>query len=93
MEILLIFAIIGFIFKIMEKDEKGEKREAYYPNGKLLARAYFNKKGESVKQYEAHTSAFYWDIQLLPGMETEKILNVTIKAPQKNPVAKKRKKR
>ena len=52
-----------------------------------------NKKGESVKQYEAHTSAFYWDIQLLPGMETEKILNVTIKAPQKNPVAKKRKKR
>jgi len=46
MEILLIFAIIGFIFKIMEKDEKGEKREAYYPNGKLLARAYFNKKGE-----------------------------------------------
>ena len=43
MEILLIFAIIGFIFKIMEKDEK---REAYYPNGKLLARAYFNKKGE-----------------------------------------------
>ena len=46
MEILLIFAVIGFIFKIMEKDEKGEKREAYYPNGKLLARAYFNKKGE-----------------------------------------------
>ncbi|MEJ6471314.1 toxin-antitoxin system YwqK family antitoxin [Fusobacterium nucleatum] len=45
----LILGVICFILeinKIMKKDEKGEKREAYYPNGKLLARAYFNKKGE-----------------------------------------------
>lgn len=25
---------------------RGEKREVFYPNGKLLARAYFNEKGE-----------------------------------------------
>nr|WP_314385917.1 hypothetical protein [uncultured Fusobacterium sp.] len=45
----LILGVICFVLeinKIMKKDEKGEKREAYYPNGKLLARAYFNKKGE-----------------------------------------------
>lgn len=45
----LILGIIGFVLNIskaVEEEEKGEKREAYYPNGKLLARAYFNKKGE-----------------------------------------------
>ena len=50
MKIFLFFiAVIGFILKIkenIEKNEKAEKREAYYPNGKLLARAYFNRKGE-----------------------------------------------
>ncbi|MGI5172081.1 DUF1926 domain-containing protein [Treponema sp. OMZ 840] len=49
--------------------------------------------GSTLTQYEAHTCAFYWDIELLPGMETEKILNLTIKAPKKNTVAKKPKKR
>ena len=40
MKIFLFFiAVIGFILKIkenIEKNEKAEKREAYYPNGKLL---------------------------------------------------------
>ena len=49
--------------------------------------------GSFIKQYEAHTCAFYWNVDLLPGMETEKILNLTIKAPKKNTVAKKAKKR
>lgn len=49
--------------------------------------------GSFVKQYEAHTCAFYWDVDLLSGMETEKILNFTIKTPKKNTVAKKTKKR
>ncbi|WP_428771551.1 alpha-amylase/4-alpha-glucanotransferase domain-containing protein [Treponema sp. HNW] len=52
-----------------------------------------NEDGSFVKQYEAHTCAFYWDVNLLPGMETEKILNMTVKAPKKNTVAKKPKKR
>jgi len=49
--------------------------------------------GNAQKQYEAHTCAFYWEVDLLPGMETEKILNLTIKTPKKNTVAKKPKKR
>ena len=45
----LILGIIGFVLNIskaVEEEEKGEKREVFYPNGKLLARAYFNEKGE-----------------------------------------------
>lgn len=50
----LILGIIGFVLNIskaVEEEEKGEKREAYYPNGKLLARAYFNKKGDYYDYY------------------------------------------
>ena len=49
MYILLILCVICYIFyttKSLEEEKKGEKREVFYPNGKLLARAYFNKKGE-----------------------------------------------
>lgn len=49
MYILLILCVICYIFyttKSLEEEKKGEKREVFYPNGKLLARAYFNEKGE-----------------------------------------------
>ena len=48
---------------------------------------------KKIKNYEAHTCAFFWDVCIPPGMETEKILNLTLVTAEKCAVAKKAKKR